>query len=187
VLGLLHDREQHWSVVAIGPKLRLVTPRISSVRFGSGLWNSPHPIYGLKQIVYPIPLHELSAKEPLHCGVERGRIIEWNHVRRIRENCQLALTYVMVDLDGVLIPNEVVIARHDQCWRGDPLKGVHRDMWFVEQHLGYLHFAPPFWRDSDGIRHRSDSRFHQADHFGIHGFFCWIREGLPTNRPESSD
>lgn len=71
---------------------------------------------------------------------------ERNHVRRGGEDGQLAVGNVVVNLDGVFVPNDVVIGRQHQGGRGDGFERLHIDVRLFElsqlDELETIHAAP---------------------------------------------
>ena len=55
----------------------------------------------LEGVADPISLHEPRSEEDR--AVERGEVVEWDQMRGVRENGELAVRDVLIDLDGVLV------------------------------------------------------------------------------------
>lgn len=60
-------------------------------------------LHRLEGVADPIPLHKSRSEEPLDGAVERGGVVEWDHMRGVRENGELAVRDVLIDLDSLLV------------------------------------------------------------------------------------
>ena len=73
-------------------------------------------------------VHERRSEETLDRAVERGGVVEGDHMRRVRENGELGVRDVLIDLDGVPVDDRIVIARQDHGRRRDGFERLGLDV-----------------------------------------------------------
>src|SRR4029453_19476305 len=76
---------------------------------------------------------------------EGGGVVEWDHMRGVRENGELAVRDVLIDLDGVLVGDRIVIARQYQGGWRDGFERFGFNVRLLEHHADQLELALAAW------------------------------------------
>ena len=92
----------------------------------------------LEEIFDAVLVYERRSEEPINSRIEKSRIVIGNHVGSVREDTELAIPNMVINLKRVLVHDQVVIAGQDKRGRRYLFQRTWIDMRLVKSQLAYF-------------------------------------------------